>query len=199
MMFYFMISFTLMLFTALWMDVLGRKFRYRNTAGVEMPFNILDLQFPSSEREMCNIMAGLSPVAQKALRTQLRVDFLFMAGFYPSIAILCIIVGYKTDVGQYFFLLMAALQLFAWVFDILENGYCLRKLRKPVVGATNNAFQSYSFFVYAKFILCLAGVAVAVPALFYCWITGDFEMRSLWYGGLLLAELVIAWRIRAAL
>jgi hypothetical protein len=144
-------------------------------------------------------MLGLSPAAKKALRTQLWVDFLFMAGFYPSIAILCIIMGYKTDAGQYFFWLMAALQLFAWIFDILENGYCLHKLRKPVVGGTKNAFQSYSFSVYAKFILCLAGVAVSLPALFYCWITGNFDVNSLWYGGVLLIELLIAWRIKAAL
>lgn len=197
MMLYFMISFTLMLFTALWMSILGKKFYYRDAAGVEVPFNILDLQFPSSEQEMSQIMGGLSPVAKKAVRGHLWIDFLFMAGFYPSIAILCIIVGDKTDIGQYFFWLMAALQLFAWLFDILENGYCLRKLRKPVVGATKSAFQSYSFFVYAKFILCLAGVAVSVPALFYCWITGDFEMGTLWYGGILLIELLIAWRIKA--
>ncbi len=71
-----------------------------------------------------------------------------MAGFYPSIAILCIIVGYKTDIGQYFFWLMAALQLAAWLFDMLENGYCLRKLRRPVPGATKSAFQNL-------FVLCV--------------------------------------------
>lgn len=195
-MLYFMLSFTLMLFTALWMSVLGKKFSYRNTDGVDIPFNILDLQFPSSEQELCNIMKGLSPAAKKAVRAHLWVDFLFMAGFYPSIAILCIIVGYKTDVGQYFFWLVAALQLFAWLFDILENGYCLRKLREPVPGATNNAFKSYSFFVYAKFALCLAGV-ISVPALFYSWITGDFETGSLLYGGIMLAEIAVAWWIKA--
>lgn len=194
-MLYFMLSFTLMLFTALWMFLLGKKFRYRDPGGVEIPFGFLDLQFPSSEQELCNIMKGLSPTIRTALRAHLWVDFLFMAGFYPSIAILCIIVGYKTDVGQYFFWLMAAFQLAAWLFDILENGYCLRKLRKPVPGATNNAFQTYSFFVYAKFILCLAGLASAVPALFYCWITGDFETGSLSYGGIMVAELLVAWRI----
>ncbi|SIN78644.1 hypothetical protein SAMN04488055_1342 [Chitinophaga niabensis] len=195
-MLYFMLSFTLMLFTALWMLLLGKKFSYRDAAGVEIPFSILDLQFPSSEQELCNIMKGLSPVARKALRAHLWVDFLFMAGFYPSIAILCIIVGYKTDVGQYFFWLLAALQLAAWLFDILENGYCLRKLRKPVVAPTNNAFRSYSFFVYAKFALCLAG-GLSVPALFYCWITGDFETGSLLYGGIIVAEILIALWIKA--
>ncbi|MRG44570.1 hypothetical protein GFS24_05565 [Chitinophaga sp. SYP-B3965] len=199
MMLYFTISFSLMLFTALWMWALARKFQYRDAAGVETPFSILDLQFPSSEQELCNIIAGLSPAARKALRGHLWVDFLFMAGFYPSIAFLCIIVGDKTGAGQYFFWLMATLQLYAWMFDIQENGYCLRKLRKPVVSATKNAFQSYSFFVYAKFILCLTGVAVSVSALFYCWITGNFEMGSLWYVGVLLVELLIAWRIKAAL
>ncbi|WP_343307500.1 hypothetical protein AAHN97_10220 [Chitinophaga niabensis] len=194
MMLYFMLSFTLMLFTALWMLLLGKKFSYRDAGGVEIPFSILDLQFPSSEQELCTIMKGLSPAAGKALRAHLWVDYLFMAGFYPSIAILCIIVGYKTDVGQYFFWLMAALQLAAWLFDMLENGYCLRKLRKPVPGTT---FQSYSFFVYAKFILCLAGVASAIPALFYCWITGDFEVNSLLYGGIIVAEILIALWIKA--
>lgn len=194
-MLYFMLSFTLMLFTALWMFLLGKKFSYRDTDGVDVPFTILDLQFPSSEQELSNIMKGLSPVVKKALRAHLWVDFLFMAGFYPSIAILCIIVGYKTDVGQYFFWLVAALQLFAWLFDILENGYCLRKLRKPEAGSPN-AFQTYSFFVYTKFILCLAG-AIAIPALFYSWITGDFDTGSLWYGGIILAELMVALWIKA--
>lgn len=197
MMLYFMLAFTLMLFTALWMVLLGKKFRYFSEDGVEIPFSILDLQFPSSEKELCHIMQGLSPVAGKALRAHLWIDFLFMAGFYPTIAILCIIVGYKTDVGQYFFWLMAALQLFAWLFDILENGYCLRKLRKPVVNTTSNAFKTYSFVVYAKFIICLTGIAAAVPALFYSWVTGDFETNSLWYGGIILSELLVVLWIKA--
>lgn len=148
------------------------------------------------------MIKGMSTGTQQALRTHLRVDFFFMAGTYPSIALLCILIGNKTGYGQYFFWLVAFLQLFAWIFDILENIYCLQKLRHPVVSDNAQIFRRYTFNVYAKFLIAITGLAITLPLAFYFWMSGDYWPDSLWYAGLMLAEVLVFFfvskRIKAA-
>lgn len=186
--FYLVISMALMAATALWLMQIARRFRYNTRGGEAMPFTILDIQFPASEAEMDGMVRGMEPTAQRALKTHLWVDFLFMAGFYPAVALLCVIVGAKTGVGEYFFWLVGALQAVAWLADICENVYCLRKLRpKPVTGG----FKSYAMAVNIKFVLAFLGLAVTLPLVFYFWMTGEFRHSSVAYAGILTGEILI--------
>ncbi len=185
--FYLVLCVGLLLATLLWMTQLAKKFRYRNGSGEQSPFTILDLQFPSSETEMDKLVAGLEPPARQALKAHLWVDFLFMAGFYPAIALLCIIIGAKTGPGEYFFWLVAALQIVAWAADVYENVYGLRKMKEaPVKGG----FSTYSFFVNVKFLLAFLGLAVTLPLAFYFWMTGEFWQSSLRYVCILAGEIL---------
>ena len=188
---YFIILFTIFLETTLWMAALARRFRQHNKDLGNVPFTILDLQFPSSESELCQLIRDLPKDARKALHAHLWVDYLFMIGLYPAIALLCLVLGDKTGAGQYFFWLIAALQLFAWLFDVLENAYLLKKLRKPVVKASGLSFKTYTFYVYAKFILAFLGVAVTLPVIFYFWMSGSFSEETLRYVGVAVAEVVV--------
>lgn len=186
--FYLVLCVGLLLATLLWMMQLAKKFRYRAGSGEQSPFSILDLQFPASEAEMDKLVAGLEPPARRALKTQLWVDFLFMAGFYPAIALLCIVIGAKTGLGEYFFWLVAALQLVAWAADVYENVYCLRKMKDT---PARGGFAAYSFFVNTKFLLAFLGLAVTLPLAFYFWMTGEFWQSSLRYVCILAGEILV--------
>lgn len=188
---YFVILFTILLVTTLWMTALASRFRRQTKDLGDVPFSILDLQFPSSEAELYTLIRHLPPNARRALKAHLWVDYLFMAGLYPAIALLCLILGTKTGAGQYFFWLVAALQGFAWLFDAMENAWLLRKLRKPEPGSGKRAFRNYTFCVYAKFILAFLGVSVTLPVIFYFWMSGSFSLETLRYLGIVLAEIIV--------
>lgn len=183
--FYFVLCFGLMLATALWLNRLAKKFHRRAGSGEEQPFTIFDLQFPASEAEMDNLIGHLQPTAHRALKAHLWVDFLFMLGLYPATALLCLIIGAKTGSGEYFFWLVAALQGVAWVADICENIYCLRKMGPS---PTKGGFAAYSFAVNTKFLLVFLGLAVTLPVAFYFWMTGEFWHSSLRYVCILAGE-----------
>lgn len=184
----FLVHFTLFLLTTLWMSALARRFRTMDTDVGEVPFSILDLQFPSSENELCMLMSRATPDGRKALRMHLLVDFLFMMGLYPMVAILCLALGEKTGAGQYFFWLVAALQFCAFLFDILENFYLLSRLANP---KARGGFKTYKFYVFAKFILAFMGVAVTLPVIFYFWMTGVLALNTMGYLGIAVAEIVL--------
>jgi hypothetical protein len=188
-MLYLLVTYTLLLIAAIWMRALARHFFFRDKDGLRRVFSIFDLQFPVSDKELTQMIGNMLPGVVKAVRLHLWVDFLFMAGFYPTIALLCIILGYKTGNGVYFFWLMGALQGVAWICDISENIWLLRKLRKP---GPNKQFRTYSFFVYTKFILAYAGWGVALPVAFYFWMTGDFQTSTIPYAAAMLGETALA-------
>lgn len=188
-MLYFLITYTIVLITAIWMTRIARRFFFRDRDGLRRIFNILDLQFPVSDSELTGMIRDMLPGVRKAVRLHLWVDFLFMAGLYPSIALLCYMLGEKTGMGIYFFWIIGALQGGAWLCDILENVFLLRKLRKPEPG---KQFSSYSFFVYTKFIIAYAGLGVTLPVAFYFWMTGDFSTATVPYAMALLAETALA-------
>lgn len=196
---HFILHFTLFLFTTLWMSALARRFRTVDTDLGEVPFSIFDLQFPSSETELCKLLSSATSDGKWALRMHLLVDFLFMIAVYPMIAILCLALGEKTGMGKYFFWLIAALQMVAFLFDILENLYLLRRLRKPQV---SGGFGRFTFFVYAKFMLAFLGVSVTLPVIFYFWMTGTTAAGTLQYIGIAILEVVvfmlISWRMGVA-
>lgn len=188
---YFIILFTVFLATTLWMMALARRFRQQHKDLGEVPFTLLDLQFPSSPAELVELIQNMPEDARRAVRAHLWVDFIFMAALYPLIALLCLVLGDKTGAGQYFFWLIAALQFFAWLFDILENAYLLKKLRQPSVQPGARPFRNYTFYVYAKFILAFLGVAVTLPVMFYFWMSGSFLQETLRYVAMAVVEIVV--------
>ncbi len=128
-------------------------------------FTIIGLEISYPEEKVSAILAGLDDKVKTILRYHLSFDFVFMAGVYPGIAALCILALEKTKGKKWriLFISLAALQIVAWACDILENGYLLKWISKPIIG---NEFSTYHFIVYLKWLLAIAGALTGIAMLF---------------------------------
>ncbi|UYQ95059.1 hypothetical protein MKQ68_08120 [Chitinophaga horti] len=188
--FYFAICFTLFLITSYVMSRIAKQFCICK-AGANVPFSIMDLELPVSERELVNMVLTMPDTAKRAVRRHLAADYLFMLAVYPGIALLCCIAAdrMKPSVGAWFFWALAALQIVPWLFDVMENSYLARKLNKPVVDEQRpKAFHRFVWRVQAKFVIAVTGAITAVFALLYYWLTADFNPDTPWYLLFMLAE-----------
>jgi hypothetical protein len=190
-------SAALLLFTSFIMLRQARQFYLFDV--VVRKFSIIDLQFPASSKEIPELIKGIYalPAPQQsrtlsALRGQLWVDFLFMPALYGSIFLLCIQVANKmTPSGEIFFECLAWLQLIAWLFDAMENGYLLNKIKPGVTPSTPEVHKAYQQMVFAKWILLLTGIVCAFSALLFFWVSGKYESRSLHYLLILVGEAIV--------
>lgn len=71
-----------------------------------------------------------------------------------------------------FFPGFAILQLAAWLFDILENLYLLKKMKDP--GALKALHHSYKNIVMAKWIFAVSGLVCSLFGLLYFWLRGKY-------------------------
>ena len=124
-------------------------------------FSILGLELFYSKREILTILTQIKQPARIALNYQLIFDFAFMAGIYPGIASLCMMVREKINWKgiQNVLFALAMLQPIAWVFDIVENGYLLNWMEKPEIG---EEFSIYHNIVAAKWLIALIGVLISI-------------------------------------
>lgn len=195
--FYVVLCFTVFLLTTAWLTAIARHFYTQSFT--RLPFSIFDLEFALSEAQLVKLIEQTEEGVKKKLRLHLRVDFLFMAAVYPGIALLCYITAQKMEYGgRYLFLALAALQALPLLFDIIENGYLLRKLRRPVTSDGPVSFSVYQFLVKAKFAIALPGIVCAGSALLFFWLTGNYAYATLGYLGLMAAEVALALLLRRA-
>ena len=193
---FLLISFMVTAATTYLMGKQARQFYYlRDT--VVLHFSIFDLEFPGSQETIKNILQGIDKLAtkpgcedclkksadsKKALKNNLLCDFIFMAGIYPFIALLCIATAYKmTYWGRYIFLGLAILQLVAWLFDILENLYLLNKMKNP--DTLSKLYTAYKNIVIAKWIFAVTGLICSLFGLLYFWLRGNYG-HTLEFGAL---------------
>ena len=185
--------FTGMLLITVWMAAIARRF-YTNKDGLRS-FSIFDLEFAATEAMLDKIFAFSTDDTRKQLRKHLLVDFLFMPFVYLVIALLCYKTALKMEFyGYYFFLGLAALQVFALLFDVLENFYLLGKIglqKGEIAKEDSPAFNRYQFFVKAKFAIALTGAICSVFGLFYFWLIGVYAKESLLYIAILAAEIIL--------
>ena len=161
---------------------------------VRQSFTIFDLEFPSRSSELMKLIRGIDKLpdvaerssSKRALCGHLLVDFLFMAGVYPAIFLLCWKAAGKMEwIGKGLFITLAWMQIAAWLFDIIENVYLLRKLSRPEK-SSRRVHRWYLRVVGAKWIFALVGFVCAVYGLMYFWVTGLYNGGSLpWLGTLL--------------
>jgi hypothetical protein len=124
-------------------------------------FSILGLELFYSKKEILAVLTQIKQPAKIALNYQLIFDFICMAGFYPGIASLCMLVREKINgkILSNILFALAALQLVAWAFDIVENSYLLKWLSNPEIGG--DEFTIYHNVVALKWIIALLGILVA--------------------------------------
>jgi hypothetical protein len=132
----------------------------------DQKFSILGLELFYSKKEVITVLTQIKPPARMALNYQLVFDFVFMAGVYPGIASLCMMVREKTK-KQAFKNALFALAMFqpvAWAFDITENIFLFNWMEKPEIG---DEFGTYHNIVAAKWLIALAGAITAITLLIF--------------------------------
>jgi hypothetical protein len=188
------------------MGAQSKHFKFQRGVAVTS-FSIMDMEFPGNEASISNIITGIPKLPEplgsesiKALKGNLYSDFLFMAAVYPFIALLC----YHTaelmqHFGRWVFLILAILQIVAWVFDLLENKYLLHKIKHPYP-AQPKRFKQYKNMVLTKWAFATTGLVTSLSAHVYFWVTGLYGDFFHGFGIVLLAifAAIIIWKIIAA-
>lgn len=170
---------------------------------VRQSFSIFDLEFPSKSSELMKLIHGIDDLpdpaerrsSKAALRGHLLVDFLFMAAVYPFVFLLCWKAASKmVSFGCIVFTWLMWAQALAWIFDIMENIYLLRKMANPE-RSPRTVHHLYLGIVIGKWSLALIGVVCALFGLLFFWLRGLYSEESrAWVLGIVfsLVALVIA-------
>lgn len=129
-------------------------------------FTIPGLELFYSKEKVSAILSSLDLPAKTILRYHLSFDFAFMAGVYPGIAALCMIGREKLKKPSFkrIAFILASLQIFAWAGDIAENSFLFYWINHPLIG---DNFTAYHIIVTTKWIIALAGVLFALPAVLW--------------------------------
>lgn len=194
---WFCITFGLMLVIVLIMHQQSRSFYTKDV--VVRKFGILDLELPASAQELVNVIKGifLLPADQsqktvKALKRHLYMDFIFMPAAYGSIFLLCYMAAEKmSNLGHPVFLTLAWLQIIAWLCNIIENIYLLKKLNPGVTRSKPAIHSAYQAIEIIKWSLALTGLVCSVFGFFYFWLVGKYPYISLHYLVIIIAEVLL--------
>jgi len=193
----FCVAFGIVLFTAYIMARLSRHFYTMDV--VLRKFSIMDLQLPDSPTELKNLVRGIFLLPEerrkkclKALKSTLYIDFLFMPAAYGAVFLLCMKVMYKMSFfGQYFFMILAWLQVLALIFDIIENIYLLKKIHPGVEASSVSVHKTLQFFALAKWGIALVSIICALSGALDVWLVGRYDTVSLKYILILIGEVVL--------
>lgn len=119
-------------------------------------FTILGLEWFYPEEKVMKILSSLDPVTKTSLRYHLIFDFAFMVGVYPAIAAYGVLIaGRATPSIRRLLVVVASLQLLAWLCDIGENAYLLKWLASPHF---HSDWKIYYLIVGVKWLIVLAGI-----------------------------------------
>jgi len=155
---------------------------------------IFNLEFPGSDDALTSLILRMDQGVRKEVKKHLLVDYLFMLGTYPGIAILCFIAARSvyadSHLGSNILHIAGMSQIVAWLCDAIENRMLLQKLKKPV--PPNEA--TYNFFkwiVGIKFFIALTAITSTIFTMLYIWLIGGFPVRvTLVFSALVVAFIV---------
>ncbi len=193
----FCLAFGIVLLTAF---IMSRQSRHFYTMDVVLRrFSIMDLQLPDSPLEMKNLIGGiykLPPRRQastlRSLKSQLYVDYIFMPAAYGAIFLLCMKLSLKmTSYGQYVFAILAWLQVVAFIMDIIENIYLLKKIHPGIEAVSVVEHKRMLLFVQLKWGIALVAIIFGLSAVLYFWLVGRYDTGSLKYLLILAGEIVL--------
>ena len=88
-------------------------------------------------------------------------------------------------------MVLAFLQLLAWLCDIVENIYLLNKIKPTVVASTLVVHKAYLSMECVKWGIALISTISAVAAICYFWLTGSYSFSSLYYLVIILGEVAV--------
>lgn len=167
---------------------------------IRRSFSIMELEIPATGQELVNIIEGIFKlpgadrrITLNAVKGQLWLDFLFMPLAYGNIAILCCRVAHKAQHEwlKYVFVFLAFLQLVAWLCDITENIYLMKKMREgaDVTLPSKQVHKAYITMVSSKWAIALIATVLGISVTVFFWTTGNYSVASLKACGIIAAEL----------
>lgn len=183
------------------MHAISRLFVTRDV--LHKKFGILDLELASSPLELDNLLRGITKLEHlqakkvfRALRMHLYVDFLFMPAAYGALFIACMQIARKMpEPGMTFFSILAWLQTAAWISDIIENIFLLKKIRQHEDQALQNTgtnfFPTFQKLQFIKWGAALLALVCILSSLMYFWVSGFYSPASLKYILMFTAEILI--------
>ncbi len=128
----------------------------------------LELFYPAEK--MTTIFNGMDNQVRTILGYHLAFDFVFMAGVYSCITILCIMATEKTSVKilKLLLIILASFQLIAWGCDIAENLYLLKWLKNSPFKKeiSQQELNNFHLIVGVKWIIALLGIILSLPFVF---------------------------------
>jgi hypothetical protein len=124
-------------------------------------FTIIGLEITYPAAKVSEILSGIGTPVKTILRYHLYFDFVFMAGLYPGIACLCMLVRrqWAGKAARALLLTMALLQPVAWLCDIAENWFLLNWVANPAAVSQVDLFHGV---VYTKWLIALTGVLLVL-------------------------------------
>lgn len=195
---YFCFAFAVMLLTSLIMERQSRSFYTRDV--VLRKFSIMDLQLPASAKELADLINGIYRLPEemkvksvKSLKGQLIIDFLFMPAAYGAIFLLCMKISWKMtgNVGEQIFAALAWAQIFAFLFDIIENIYLFGKIKSGVTASKQSVHKTLQTLVVLKWAIALIATICSLSAVIYFWLVGRYAVGSLQYLLIIAGEIIV--------
>lgn len=210
----FCICFGLMLIAMLIMGRQGRHF-YSIRRTVRVRFSILDMEFPSSWRDLLDLLHGTTKLGpdesertRKAVRRQLVTDTaLYMPATYGLIFLLCFTLGRRSDIWMPLQWLLTALgwaQLLALILDAIENALFWRMTGTKALSQVPQKLSPNEEERYhrnhrrlmvlegVKWGLALLGVACGLSALLFLFFQGRLD-GALWQVFLIILAEILAF------
>ena len=161
-------------------------------------FSLLDLESPATPLELATYINGIYALPQdlgkkslQSLKSTLYLEFLVMPFLYGTIFLLCMQLSIKFHItGRIFFQILGWLQIVAWILDIIENVYLLKKLHPKTTPSGKNLHSMMQKNMLSKYIIYLGTVVICISIMIYFWLTGNYSYISLHYFLVILLEII---------
>ena len=141
------------------------QFQFESSSGLK--FNVMDFELPGSEERLNELIAEWSePEKKEFVLQQLKLDYFFMSSLFPAIFILCLWARQKFQILELknqspnkfrftknMLIFLAALQVFALIFDVSENIRLTNWIQQGFAGN----MVLFETLVKLKFVFAIAG------------------------------------------
>ncbi len=195
----FLLFFAIFLIAAIIMRKLSKGFYTIIPAG--RTFSIFNLEFPGSDEALTSLVLRMNNDVKMKVRKHLIVDYLFMLGAYPAIAILCFItsnyLSADSKSGSSILIIMGVAQVIPWLFDIIQNWILLQKLKKPIQPMPGT-YRFFKYIVGIKLFITLTAINSALFINIYLWLIGGFSVKTILIFSGLGAAFILFMLVKAA-
>lgn len=150
-------------------------------------FSFLDLGSPATPLELATYINGIYALPKalgerslRSLKTYLALNFLFMPFWYGTIFLLCVQLSMKfTGSGHLFFLTLGWVQIIAWICDIIQSVFLLKKIHPKTVPSAQNIHSLMQKIGIIKWILSPGVLVICISIMIYLWLSGNYITSSL--------------------